>query len=204
MIKYPLAFANKEEPLARIGYIRISSEQGQKTDRQDDAFASLNLDKIFTDHQSGKDQNRPALKEMLSYVREGDKLIVESISRISRSTRDLLSIIDSLALKKVAFVSIKENIDTATPQGKFVLTIFGALAELERESILQRQKEGIQSALARGKILGRPRANHPAEWQKYYQRWRNREITAKAAMDSLNLSRTTFYKLVKLWEKRVA
>ena len=89
---------------------------------------------------SGKNANRPELKAMLEYVRDGDTLYIESISRLGRSTRDLLNIIDVLQRKGVTLVSSKENIDTNTPQGRFVLSIFAALSELEREQTLQRQR----------------------------------------------------------------
>lgn len=95
---------------------------------------------MFIDKASGKNTERKALKEMLSFVREGDTVITESISRIARSTRDLLSIIDLLTQKGVEFISLKESIDTTTAQGRFMLTVFAAMAELERESILQRQR----------------------------------------------------------------
>ena len=95
-----------------------------------------NAEKIFTDKASGKNTDRRAFKEMMAFVRVGDIVIVESISRIARNTRDLLSIISELTEKGVEFVSLKESIDTTTPQGRFMLTVFGALAELERENIL--------------------------------------------------------------------
>ena len=91
----------------------------------------------------------------MSFVRTGDTVIVESISRIARNTRDLLSIITELTEKGVEFVILKENIGTTTPQGRFMLTVFGALAELERENILERQREGIEIAKSEGKYKGR-------------------------------------------------
>lgn len=95
----------------------------------------LGVDEIYIDKASGKNTDRPQLKKMLSYVRRGDTVIVESISRFAKSTRDLLELIVILSDKKVTFVSKKEAIDTKTPTGKFMLTIFGAVAELEREYI---------------------------------------------------------------------
>ena len=101
---------------------------------------------------SGKDTHRPQLQAMLDYVREGDVLCVESISRLARSTRDLLSIVDQLTAKGVQFYSQKESIDTTTPQGKFMLTVFASMAELERDQIRQRQQEGIAIAKREGKL----------------------------------------------------
>jgi DNA invertase Pin-like site-specific DNA recombinase len=98
------------------------------------------VERVFTEKISGKNADRPELKAMLEYVREGDTLYIESISRLGRSTRDLLNIIDVLQRKQVTLVSSKENIDTNTPQGRFVLSIFAALSELEREQTLQRQR----------------------------------------------------------------
>jgi DNA invertase Pin-like site-specific DNA recombinase len=133
----------------------------------------------------------------MEYIREGDILYIESISRLARSTRDLLSIVQQLQDKKIDLVSLKENIDTATPQGRFVLTIFGALSELERESTLQRQREGISAAHLKGKKFGRPRVERPKGWDKIIKLWRTGEITAVEAMSKLNMNRGTFYRKVK-------
>ena len=134
---------------------------------------------------------------MMEYIREGDILYIESISRLARSTRDLLSIVQQLQDKKVDLVSLKENIDTATPQGRFVLTIFGALSELERESTLQRQREGIAAAHLKGKKFGRPKIEVPKDWDKVIKLWKNGEITAVEAMSKLNMNRGTFYRRAK-------
>ena len=134
---------------------------------------------------------------MLTYVREGDIVITESISRIARSTRDLLGIIDALASKGVGFISLKETIDTTTPQGKFMLTVFAAMAELERENILQRQKEGIAIAKAQGKYRGKkPIQIDEKQFKAVCARWRAGQITAVKAMNELNLKANTFYRRV--------
>ena len=182
--------------MSRLGYQRVSTER-QCLDRQSDALGALGLDRIFEDKASGKSANRPGLQEMLGYLRAGDTLYVESISRLARSTRDLLGIIEQLEAKGVAFISLKESIDTTTPQGKFVLVIFGALAEMERETIHQRQREGIEAAKARGRAMGRPPATNPADWNQVYAEWQAGTITAAAAMRRLGLRRTTYYALVK-------
>lgn len=136
--------------MSKIGYIRVSTID-QNTDRQEIALSELGIKKLFIEKVSGKNTERSQFKKMMEYIREGDILYIESISRLARSTRDLLSIVQQLQDKKVDLVSLKENIDTATPQGRFVLTIFGALSELERESTLQRQHEGIAAAHLKGK-----------------------------------------------------
>ena len=127
---------------------------------------------------------------------------IESISRLARSTRDLLSIVQQLQEKSVELVSLKENIDTTTPQGRFILTIFGALSELERENTLQRQKEGISAAKSKGKKFGRPQIEKPKEWDKVISIWQKGEITATEAMHKLNLNRGTFYRRIKAFKQK--
>ncbi len=125
-------------------------------------------------------------------------MIVESISRIARNTRDLLSIVSELTEKGVEFVSLKESIDTTTPQGRFMLTVFGALAELERESILERQREGIEIAKSDGKYKGRKPVDVDEKlFRTVCKKWRNGEITATAAMKEVGLKPNTFYRRVK-------
>ena len=133
---------------------------------------------------------------MLEYVRKGDVVIVESISRFARNTRDLLELVERLTAKEVEFVSQKEAIDTNTPTGKFMLTVFGAVAELEREYILQRQREGIEIAKAQGKYKGRKPISSP-DFDKIAAQWRRGELTAVQAMKRLGMSKTTFYRKAK-------
>lgn len=137
------------------------------------------------------------MKELLAYVRRGDTVITESISRIARNTKDLLNIIDQLQSKGVEFISLKEALDTTTPQGKFMLTIFGAMAELERESILQRQREGIEVAKTEGKYKGRqPIQIDEALFRSTVAEWRQNKITARKAMEIVGLKPNTFYRRV--------
>ena len=144
----------------KIGYIRVSTQE-QNTIRQEVLMESLGVEAVYIDHVSGKNMNRPELQRMLHYVRKGDTVIVESISRFARNTKDLLELVEQLTAKEVEFISQKESIDTATPAGKFMLTIFAAVAELEREYILQRQREGIAEAKKQGKYKGRKAKAHP-------------------------------------------
>ncbi len=181
----------------RVGYVRCSTAE-QNEARQLKMMDEQNAEKVFTDKASGKNTDRKAFKEMMSYVRAGDVVIVESISRIARNTRDLLSIVSELTEKGVEFVSLKESIDTTTPQGRFVLTVFGALAELERESILERQREGIEIAKSQGKYKGRKPVNIDTEkFKSVCSSWRAGEITATAAMKEVGLKPNTFYRRVK-------
>ena len=182
-----------------IGYARVSTDE-QNEARQLESFTdySEKITKIFTDKMSGKDANRPQLKAMLDYVREGDVVVVSDFSRLARSTTDMLQIVKELTDKGVALVSIKEKVDTDTPQGRFMLTIFAALAELERETILQRQREGISIAKKQGKYKGRkPLSFNEEQFRAECQKWRNGEQTATDTMKKLGIKRNRFYELVK-------
>lgn len=178
-----------------IGYIRISTAE-QNTARQEVLMKELSVDNVFIDRMSGKNTNRPELQRLMNFVREGDTVIVESISRFARNTKDLLDLVEKLTEKKVEFVSKKEAIDTTTPTGKFMLTIFGAVAELEREYILQRQKEGIAIAKENGVYKGRKPIERP-EFSSVVALWQKGEITAVEAMKRLDMKSSTFYRKVK-------
>ncbi|MBQ8860915.1 MAG: recombinase family protein [Ruminococcus sp.] len=181
----------------RVGYVRCSTIE-QNEARQLKMMTEQNAEKIFTDKASGKNTDRQEFKAMMNFVRTGDIVIVESISRIARNTRDLLSIVSELTEKGVEFVSLKENIDTTTPQGRFMLTVFGALAELERENILERQREGIEIAKSEGKYKGRKPVEYDEEkFVSLCKKWRAGDMTATAVMKELGLKPNTFYRRVK-------
>ena len=179
----------------KIGYIRVSTQE-QNTMRQEALMEALGVDEVYIDRMSGKNTNRPELQKMMEYVRKGDTVIVESISRFARNTRDLLELVEQLTAKGVEFVSKKEAIDTTTPTGKFMLTVFGAVAELEREYILQRQREGIAIAKKQGKYTGR-KPIQTSEFEQVVRNWRSGQITAVEAMRTLHMSKTTFYRKAK-------
>ena len=181
----------------RVFYVCCSTIE-QNEARQLKMAEEQNAEKVFVDKASGKNTDRAAFKEMMAFVRAGDTVVVESISRIARNTRDLLSIVSELTEKGVEFVSLKENIDTTTPQGRFMLTVFGALAELERENILERQREGIEIAKSEGKYKGRKPIDYDeAQMKALCKKWRAGEITPTAAMKELGLKPNTFYRRVK-------
>lgn len=185
----------------KIGYVRVSTAD-QHTARQEDLMKDLNVEKLFIDKCSGKSADRPKLKEMLAFVREGDTVVVESISRLARNTKDLLNIVDQLTEKKVQFISQKEALDTNTPSGRFMLTVFAAMAELERSYINERQREGIAAAKARDGKFGRERLYVSNDFfTEVYNRWKAKDITAVQAAKELKLSKKTFYRRVNDYEK---
>ena len=179
--------------MARIKYIRVSTQE-QNTARQE--TDKEQFDKVYIEKASGKNTNRPQLTAMLDYVREGDVVVVESYSRIARNTRDLLEVIDRLNEKGVAFISQKEQIDTSTPAGRLMLTIFAGLAQFERECLLERQAEGIAIAKKEGR-MGRPKYEPGKEFADIVKRWRAGEMTAVEAMRAAGMTKTTFYKFEK-------
>ena len=187
--------------MANIAYIRVSTKE-QNTGRQHEDFTAkgIVLNKVFEEKLSGKNTDRPLLQAMRAYLREGDTLYVESFSRLARSTRDLLNIVNTLTEKGVSFVSLKENVDTTTSQGKFMLTVFAGLYELERDNILERQREGIDLALKKGRPYGRPSATLSDTFSKNYQLWKQGELKAVDFMKRENIPKSTFYKLVKRYE----
>lgn len=186
----------------KVGYVRVSTTE-QNTARQESLMESLGVEKIYIEKVSGKSKDRPKLQEMMSFVREGDTLIVESISRFARNTRDLLDLVEQLKKKKVEFVSKKENIDTSTPTGQFMLTVFGAMAQLERDTILERQREGIEEAKKLGKYKGRkPIAVDEGLFAEQYRLWKNGETQPKYMMRILGLKPATFYRRVKAYEEK--
>ena len=188
--------------MSKIGYIRVSTEH-QETARQQEIMCDYQVDRIFSEKLSGANTDRPQLRAMLDYVREGDTLYIESISRLGRSTKDLLNIIDTLTDKGITLISHKENIDTDTPAGKFMLTVFAALSQLEREQLKQRQREGIEIAKALGKYTGRKPIE--IDWTKFgqlYGEWRVKNITGRDFMWKMDMSANTFYRRVREYEIR--
>lgn len=183
--------------VSKIGYIRVSTQE-QNLDRQREIMQKFEVDKVFEEKISGKDTNRPQFKAMLDYVREGDTLYIESYSRLARSTKDLLNIVDELERKGVNLVSDKENIDTSTPQGRLMFTIFSGLSQFERECTLERQREGIAIAKAQGKYKGKqPIKYDKKQFLKIYADVQAERITSVRAMELLGIKKTTYYKIIK-------
>lgn len=183
--------------MANIAYVRVSTVE-QNEQRQIEALEKHNIDKWFTEKVSAKDMNRPELQKMLDYVRENDTIYVHDFSRLARSTKDLLDIIEILKKKKVHLVSNKEQLDTSTPQGKLMITMIGAIAEFEREQILERQREGIAIAKRAGKYKGRQvKRIDDQKFQERYNQYMKRMISKTQLAKELEISRPTLDKLLK-------
>ncbi len=179
----------------RYGYVRVSTK-GQNTARQEVLMLSLGVDRVFIDKCSGKNTDRPEFHAMMALLEPGDTVVVESYSRMSRSTKDLLDTVERLNELGVGFVSKKENIDTTTAAGRMFLTFIAGMNQFEREVMLERQAEGIAAmpevdgrkvSSKTGRGFGRPRVEVNAE--------RLPGETVAAACERLGISRRTWYRL---------
>lgn len=178
-----------------IGYIRVSTVD-QNDDRQLVTMEKYNVEKIFREKVSAKDTNRPELQSMLDFAREGDTIVVHDFSRLARSTKDLLGIVEDLEDRGITLISAKENIDSSSATGKLMLTMIGAINEFERANLLERQREGIQIAKEKGKYKGRKEIKID-NFEEYYNRYLNREFTKSSLAKELNISRVTLDKLIR-------
>lgn len=178
-----------------IAYVRVSTVE-QNEARQVEGLKKHNIDKWFTEKISAKDANRPQLQAMLEFAREGDTVFIHDFSRIARSTKDLLAIVEQLNAKGVHLVSNKENIDTSTPTGKLMLTMIGAINEFERMNLLERQREGIALAVQEGKYKGRKEVRIE-NFASHYERYMRREVNKAQLAKELNISRPTLDKLIR-------
>jgi len=186
----------------KVAYVRVSTVE-QNESRQIEALEKHNIEKWFTEKVSGKDTNRPQLKAMLEFVREGDTIYIHDFSRLARSTKDLLEIVEQLTKKGVHLVSNKENIDSSTPAGKLMLTMIGAIAEFERQNLLERQAEGIAIAKREGKFKGGQVKKIDEEaFNKHYEEYKQRKINKTQLAAALEISRPTLDKLLK--DKKLA
>ena len=183
----------------KIAYVRVSSAD-QNEARQVEALKKYDIEKWFVEKVSGKDMNRPELQRFLEFAREGDTVYVKDFSRLARSTKDLLELVERFKEKNIHLVSLKENLDTSTATGKLMLTMIAAINEFERENILERQREGIALAKQRGAYKGR-KAVQVKDFGKYYDRYLRREYTKKELAEELNISRPTLDRLIKEYQQ---
>ena len=178
----------------RLAYIRVSTIE-QSDQRQIEAMNKYTIEKWFIEKVSAKDTNRPKLQELLDFAREGDVIHIHDFSRLARSTKDLLDIVEYLNDKGIVLVSNKENIDTSTPTGKLMLTMIGAINEFERTNLLERQKEGIAIAKREKKYKGRKNIQI-SNFEEHYKRYLSREINKSQLAKELKISRPTLDKLI--------
>ena len=180
-----------------VSYIRVSSIM-QNEARQMEAMKGKNIEKYFIEKISAKDTNRPKLQEMLEFVREGDIVHIHDFSRLARSTRDLLDIVEKLNQKGVTLKSNKENLDTSTPTGKLMLTMIGAINEFERQNLLERQREGIEIAKREKKFKGgQEKKVDESEFEKALQEYKERKLNKTGFAVRIKVSRPTLNKILQ-------
>lgn len=177
----------------KIGYARVST-QDQNLDRQLDNLRTAGCERIFNEKMTGTKSDRPELKTMLLTLRSGDILVIDSFSRLSRSTKDLLDLVDKLTSMGVHLVSLKENLDTTTATGKLMLTMLSALSQFERDLIAERTIDGLKAARARGRCGGRPKLGTDKDRQQALAMYdanimSNAEIAQKFNVSQRTLSR---------------
>ena len=178
----------------KIGYARVSTAD-QSLARQIEALQAAGCSRIFEEKLSGATADRPQLAAMLDYIRDEDTVVITSFDRLARSTRDLLRTLDRIREKGASFQSIAENVDTDTAQGRFMVTVFAALSELERESIRQRQREGVELAKREGRYKGRqPIRLDESRFRAEVARWQSGEQTLHDTLRHLEISKSTLYR----------
>lgn len=182
----------------RIGYVRVSTVEQHEERQRVELVEKAKAEKIFLDRLSGKNTDRPQLQAMLEFAREGDTVYVSEFSRLARSTKDLLDIVQKLKEKQVQVISLKENFDTSTPAGELAMTMFAAIATFERKIMLERQREGIALAKEQGRYRGRQEATKPANWPELVRKFQCREIASVSELVRIcGYSRPTVYKWLK-------
>ncbi|EFG49728.1 resolvase, N-terminal domain protein [Aerococcus viridans ATCC 11563 = CCUG 4311] len=181
------------------GYARVST-QHQDLNRQLDLLAEQNCNEILTEKMTGTKSNRPELNRLKDKLRPGDTVVVESFSRLGRSTRDLIDLVTYFEEQDVKLVSLKENFDTTTPQGRLMMTVFQAFSQFERDLIVERTKEGLQSGRARGRIGGRPRVNK-RDIERAVKLYESKAYSGKEITEMTGISKATLYRYIKSKKK---
>ncbi|SFM38536.1 recombinase family protein [Pelosinus propionicus] len=189
--------------MANVAYIRVSTVE-QNEGRQREMMKAYNIDETFTEKLSGKDMDRPQLQAMIKFARKGDTIYIESFSRLARNTKDLLTLIDEMTAKGIKVISLKEGLDTSTPSGKLMLTMIGAIAEFERENMLERQREGIALAKKEGKYKGRQEKKAPDNFLSLFHDYQTRKLTKVKLAEICGVSRPVLDKWIAEHEEKVA
>lgn len=180
-----------------FGYARVSTE-GQCLDRQIDQLTAVGAERenIYCEKMTGTKSNRPKLKALLEAVESGDVIYIESLNRLGRSSADLISIMQTLADEGVTLISLKEQLDFSSAAGKMIAQFLAILAEFERNCIVERVKEGIAAARARGRIGGRP-ATPAKTLDKALQMYDMHNLTVTKICRACGISRPTLYKALR-------
>lgn len=179
----------------RLGYARVSTKN-QELARQKKILTDYGCELIIQEKVSGVSKNRPELDILKKMVRAGDEVIVESWSRLGRSTKELIELVDYFKDKKVKVISLKENFDTSTPQGRLMMTMFQAFAEFERELIVERVNEGIQAAKAQGRHCGRPKKDK-SDIQHAMTLYKSKEYSVSEIERQTGVSKSTLYRYLR-------
>ncbi|EXX79790.1 hypothetical protein RirG_002280 [Rhizophagus irregularis DAOM 197198w] len=177
------------------GYARVSTRQ-QELARQLDLLEKHNCNEILTEKMTGTKANRPELNRLKDKLRPGDIVVVESFSRLGRSTKDLIDLVNYFEEHDVKLISLKENFDTSTPQGRLMMTVFQAFSQFERDLIVERTKEGLKSARARGRQGGRPKVNS-REITKAINLYHTEQYSVKEIVEMTGISRATLYRYLQ-------
>ena len=180
-----------------FGYARVST-QSQNLDRQIDALRDYGVspDNLFVEKVSGITKERPELVKLQQFLRDGDLLVIESLSRLGRSTKDLLTIIEHFENKGIKVISIKEQIDTRTPTGKLLTTVLMAMSQFERDIIVQRTHEGLAAARARGRKGGRPPLSQ-AQIKQALALYDSKKLSIKEICNATKMSQSSLYNMIR-------
>ena len=178
-----------------FGYARVSTEQ-QNLDRQLDMLQKYGVDFIYNEKMTGTKRNRPELENLLERLTEGDTVVVESLSRLGRSTKDLIWLMETFNSKGVNLISLKESIDTTTSTGKLLFTLMSAIAQFERDVIADRTREGLNSARARGRKGGRPRTDSE-QLRKAIKLYNTQQYSLAEIEDMTGVKRSTLYRGIR-------
>lgn len=184
----------------KIGYARVST-QDQNLDRQLDNLRAAGCERIFNEKMTGTKSDRPELKTMLLTLRSGDILVIDSFSRLSRSTKDLLDLVEKLTGMGVHLVSLKENLDTTTATGKLMLTMLSALSQFERDLIAERTVDGLKAARARGRHGGRPRSGTDKDRRQAYDLYRANIMSLRDIAERFGISLSTLNRWIREQKK---
>lgn len=175
-----------------FGYARVSTE-AQNLDRQLDALQSYGVQQIYNEKMTGTRRDRPELAKMLERMTAGDTVVIESLSRLGRSTKDLIELVELFQSKQVNLISLKESIDTQTPTGKLLFTLMSAIAQFERDCIADRTIEGLKAARARGRMGGRPKTN-AEQVKKAVKLYGTGSYTVKEIEELTGVKKATLYR----------